>query len=433
MPAGGFCPDSYRGCFKRQETWDWKVLCTCRLESLRYLEDAAMNRKQFIILLVLVAVIGAAGFQVRQRGEHSWQASNQSLGRKLLPDLPLNDVAQITIKAGTGELNLAKRDNLWRVSERRDYPANFSQISGLLLKFADLKISQAEEIGPSQLGRFELLPPDAGTNTATQVEFKDAAGKTREVVLLGKKHMKKPAANSTFGGMNDEGWPDGRYVMAGTSAKTIALVSDALEDVQPKPESWLNKDFFSIEKPRSIAVQFPEATNSWELTRASETNDWQLADAAKNEKPDATKVSSVTKPFSSPSFNDVAPAGDKPENSGLTNLTIVTVDTFDGFTYTVKLGEERNGDFPMRIAVTANLPVTRVAAKDERPEDKTKLDAEFKDRQKKLSEKLASEKKFEGWVYFVPSYNVEPVIKLRSQLLTEPPSEQTAKAGNKAS
>jgi hypothetical protein len=69
----------------------------------------------------------------------------------------------------------------------------------------------------------------------------------------------------------------------------------------------LNKDFLSIEKPRAIAVQFPEATNSWKLTRASETNDWQLADAKPGEKPDASKISSVTSPFSSASFNDVAP------------------------------------------------------------------------------------------------------------------------------
>ncbi len=53
-------------------------------------------------------------------------------------------------------------------------------------------------------------------------------------------------------------------------------------------------------------MQFPVATNSWKLTRASETNDWQLADAKPGEKLDSSKISSVTSPFSSPSFNDVA-------------------------------------------------------------------------------------------------------------------------------
>ena len=341
----------------------------------------------------------------------------------------MNDLAQITIKSGTNELNLAKRDNLWRVRERGDYLANFSQISEILMKFADLKMAQAEEIGASQLGRFELLPPGAGTNTATQIEFRDASGKTRALVLLGKKHLRKPGGNSAYAGMSDEGWPDGRYVMAGSSTKTLAVVSDALDDVQPKPESWLNKDFFSIEKPRSIAVQFPEATNSWKLTRGSETNEWQLAEARANEKLDSSKVSSVTSPFSSPSFNDVLPAGATPDISGLTNLTVLNVETFDGFAYTVKLGPKRNDDFQAAVAITANFPSGRVAAKEEKPEDKTKLDAEFKEQQKKRAEKLAREEKFAGWVYFLPGYAVEPMLKTRSQLLAETKSQSTETAG----
>ena len=392
-----------------------------------------MNRNQFILLLVLVAALGAAGLIVHQRSQQSWHDSGQSIGRKLLPDLAVNDIAQITIHSGTNELNLAKRDNLWRVRERGDYPANFSQISGLLVKLADLKIAQSEEIGASQFGRFELLPPGAGANAGTQVELKDAAGKTRQVLLLGKKHMRKPAGNSGFGGMDDGGWPDGRYVMADSGAKTIAVVSETLDDLQPKPESWLNHDFFSIEKPRSIAVQFPEATNTWKLSRASETNDWQLADARANEKLDSSKVSSVTSPFSSPGFNDVLPAGASPEISGLTNVTVLTVETFDIFTYKVKIGPKRNDDFPMAVSVTATIPSARAAAKDEKPEDKTKLDSEFKERQKKLADKLTSEKKFEGWVYLLPAYKVEPVLKTRSQLLQEPATTQTEKAGNKAS
>ena len=191
--------------------------------------------------------------------------------------------------------------------ERGDYPANFSQISELLMKLADLKVAQSEDVGPSQLGRFELLPPGAGTNTGTRVEFKDQNGKTLGSLLLGKKHMKQAGgkfAARRHGRRRLAGWPlcDGRH-----RAKTVAVISDPLDSVQPKPETWLNKDFLSIEKPRTIAVQFPEATNSWKLTRASETNDWQLADAKPDEKLDSSKISSVTSPFSSPSFNDVSP------------------------------------------------------------------------------------------------------------------------------
>jgi hypothetical protein len=374
-----------------------------------------MNRKQFIILLVLVVVVGAAGWLIRQRNQSSWQSSGATLGQKLLPGLDINAVAQITIKSGTNELSLAKRDDLWRVPERANYPANFSQISGLLTKLADLKIVQTEEVGPSQLGRFELLPPGSAPNTGTLLEFKDQAGKVLGSLLLGKKHMAKPAKNPQFPGMGDEGWPDGRYVAVGADAKTVAVISDPLDSVQTQPEEWLNKDFISIEKPRSIAVDFPVATNSWKLTRASEAGDWQLAGAKTGEKLDSSKISSVTSPFSSQSFDDVASAN----TFNAASNTVLTVETFDGFDYVAKIAPKQNDRYPVVVSVTGNLPASRVAAKDEKPEDKAKLDKEFKDQQAKLGDKLAKEKAFANWVYLLPAYGVDEILKPRPDLLAE--------------
>jgi hypothetical protein len=376
-----------------------------------------MNRKQFIILLVLVAVIGGAGLIIHQRSNQSWQGADATIGQKLLPNLAVNDIAQITIQSGTNTLNLAKRDALWRVAERGNYPANFSQISDLLLKLADLKIVQTEEVGPSQLGRFELLPPGAETNSATLVEFKDDSGKTLNTPLLGKNHMSQPAANSQPDGMGDEGWPDGRYVMVGTGSKTVDVISDPLDSVQPQPAKWLNKEFLSIVNPRMIEVQFPEATNSWKLTRASETNDWQLADAKPDEKLDSTKISSVTSPFSSASFNDVAPLDAK--TTAATSNIVMTVDTFDGFDYVAKIGPKQDDNYPVSFSITANLAAERVAAKDEKPDEKAKLDQAFKEQHDHLAAKLAKEQQYEKWVYYLPSYSVDELLKTRGQLLVE--------------
>jgi hypothetical protein len=385
-----------------------------------------MNRKQFIILLALVAVVGAAGLLIRQRDSNSWQGGSVAIGQKLLPNLAVNDVAQITIMSGTNELNLARRDNLWRVHERGDYPANFSQISELLLKFADLKIAQTEDIGPSLLGRFELLPPGSATNCGTLIEFKDQGGKTLNSVRLGKNHMKKPAAGSRPAGMDDEGWPDGRYVLAGADAKTVALVSDPLETAQPGPDRWLSKDFLSIEKPSAISAQFPDATNSWKLTRASQTNDWQLADAKPDEKPDASNMSSVTSPFSSANFNDIAPL----KSAGATTNTVLTVQTFDGFTYIARIAPKRDTDYPVSFSIAANIAAERAAARDEKPEDKTRLDKEFKDSQDKLREKLARESQFTNWVYFIPAFTIDPMIKTRTELTAEVKKDEPPQAGN---
>jgi len=386
-----------------------------------------MNRKQLIILVVLVVVLGAAGLWLNQRNQSSWQGGGrQGAASKLLGELPVNDVAAIVIKGGTNELELLRKDNLWRVKQRNDYPANFSEISSFLLKAADLKAAQTEEIGASQLGRYKLLPPGPGTNTAVLVELRDQGGKVIKSLLLGKTHMRKADSRpSPMGDMGEsEGWPDGRYVMVGTAAKTLAVVSDPLSNLEPKPESWLNKDFFKVEKIRSIAVTYLVATNSWKVTRDTETaTEWKLADAKPDEKLDSSKTSSFSYALSSPSFNDVLPGDTKPEQVGLDKPTVVTINTFEDFTYTLKLGQKTNDSLPLVVAVTAQIPKERTPGKDEKPEDKTRLDKEFTDKQKKLEDKLSQEKSFEKWVYQVSNWTVDSLLKERGQLLAEKKDE----------
>jgi hypothetical protein len=393
-----------------------------------------MNRKQLLILLGLVVVLGIAGLALYKRNQTSWQGSGrQGAASKLLGDLPVNDVASIVIKGGTNELDLVRQDNIWRVKQRNDYPANFTEISSFLLKAADLKAVQTEEIGPSQLGRYKLLPPGPATNTAVLLELRDQGGKVIKSLLLGKTHMRKAEAQpSPMGEMGgNEGWPDGRYVMVGTGAKTLAVVSDPLSNVEAKPDSWLNKDFFKVEKIRSIAVAYPVATNSWKVTRDTETaTDWKLADAKPDEKLDSSKTSSLSYALSSPSFNDVLPADTKPEQVGLDKPTVVTIDTFDNFTYTLKLGQKTNDNLPMVVAVVAQIPKERTPGKDEKPEDKAKLDKEFKDKQKKFEDKLSQEQSYGKWTYLVSNWTVDSLLKERNQLMAE--KKEEAKKDDKA-
>jgi hypothetical protein len=75
------------------------------------------------------------------------------------------------------------------------------------------------------------------------------------------------------------------------------------------------------------------------------------------------------------------------------------------------------------LTVTADLPAERVVGKDEKPADKTRLDKEFNDRKQQLMEKLAREKQCEKWIYLLPAYTVDSLLKPRHQLLEEPKKE----------
>ena len=375
-----------------------------------------MNLKQLGILIVAVVVIGGAALLLRNKQGNAWSTGNPEAGKKLLGDFSVNDVAHIAIKEGTNELNLVKKDDLWRVQERANYPANFQQISEFLLKARDLKIVQTEEIGPSQLARMGLAQGQ-GSNAAVAVDFKDQSDKPIRTLLLGKKHMKKPGGQpSQF--ESEDGIPDGRYVQVGQDSKMVDVISDPLENMEPKPDQWLNKDFFHIDKPKEIAVDMPVATNSWKLMRETETGDWKLASAKKGEELDSSKVSGVSSPFNSASFNDVLP-GTKAEPAGTNKPTVVNIQTFDGFDYNVTLGDKTNDDYLTTLTVTGQFPKARSLGKDEKPEERAKLDKEFADAQQKQAEKLKQEQGYEHWTYLVPSWVVDPLLKNRGELLTE--------------
>jgi hypothetical protein len=381
-----------------------------------------MKTKQILLLIVLVGAVGIGGLVMHKKQGAAW-SSGAGEGGKLIPNLPVGEaIAKITLKEGTNAITLAKQDDKWRVEERGGYPANYSEISSAVLKLRDLKPVQTEQVGESQLGRLQLLPPGAGSNTATSVEFRDAGGKVLTSILLGKTQMREDAQMSQFGGGG--GYPAGRWVMVDGAKDKVALVSDPLSNLKAEAGSWLNKDFIKVEKIRSVTVTYPEATNSWSVSRTNETgSDWTLAGAKAGEALDSSKTSGFGWALSSPSFNDVATS--VPDSLAAEQATVIKLETFDGFTYSFKVGQDSDGNRPLSFVVTADLPKERKGAGNETAEDKTRLDKEFSDAQKKLSDKLTAEKALEKWTYWVPGYTLDSLLKKRGELLqtkTEEPS-----------
>src|SRR5262249_7702389 len=115
------------------------------------------------------------------------------------------------------------------------------------------------------------------------------------------------------------------------------------------------------------------------------------------------------------SFVDISDA--KSDATGLDKPVVVTVTTEDGFTYVLNFGKKMEENYPVTVSVSANLPTARTPGKDEKPEDKEKLDKEFQTKHETLEKKLAKEKKVEGWTYLLPKYSVEQVEKNRADLL----------------
>jgi|YelNatPaOPRAMG01_1025707.scaffolds.fasta_scaffold06980_2 hypothetical protein len=377
-----------------------------------------MNRKQLGLLILVCVLIGVVGLILSKRRSEDWARAGQELGRELLPNLPVNDVAHIHIRSKDNQVNIRKTNDTWVVQERKNYPANAGEVTDALRKLVYLKVAEPMEISPDQLWRLNLLGPDKATNTGTTVELKDQAGKRLALLTVGKEFIKQSRSESPFGG----GFPSGRYVMVGDDARKVALVSDTLSAFAPNPERWLSKDFFKVEKLKTASVTSTNATNNWTLTRETEGGEWKFADAKGDEKADSAKCSSLNWLLSNPTFNDLALDWQFNETNKPT--TTATLQTFDNFTYTLKLAPKSGDDYYLQVAVTADIPKERTpTGTNETAEVKEKLDKEFKEKTDKLRDKLKAEKALEPWTYIVSKWTIDTLLKGRHEFLAEKKQE----------
>jgi hypothetical protein len=372
-----------------------------------------MKSKQLAIMIAVAAVLSGAAYVLNKK-DGATTSSGGGVGTKVI-ELPVNDVAGILVQSASGKLSLTKKDDVWTVDDRAGYPANFERVHGMLTKLWDLKTVQEVKVGPSQFARLELAEPLAGAGT--KIDFKDKDGKVLGALLLGKKHMKEGGSGG-FGG--DGGFAVGRYVTQPGGSR-VSLVSETLDDIDAKPEAWLARDFIKVETPSTVTLAGPTDAQKWKLTRENATAEWKLEGAKPEEKLDAAKTSLMGTALSAPSFADVLAPDAKPADTGLDKPTVITIETFDGFTYVLKAGKETNGNQPVLIEISTKLAKERTPGKDEKPEDKTRLDEEFKTKLKGLEDKLAAEKKFEGRPFLIAKTTLDGFVKDRTALLAPPP------------
>ncbi len=372
-----------------------------------------MNRRQFFIALAALAVLAALGAAVVLSERSAWTSTDSRAGQKAISGLRLSEVAEIAIRDSSGELHLVRGEGGWSVRERADFPADTDRIAALLVKLAELKIVQSEPLPESQRARLELLEPkDSLPGAGTAVELKDAKGVSLGRLLLGKKIVKGPPLASLSRG---EAEATGRYLTAGGEAGTMLAVGEALTEVESKPDQWLVKDLLRAEGVKSVSSAM-DGKARWSVTRETESTDWKLAGA--KERPDLQKATDLASSLGWVNLVDVV-ADPAKADTGLDHAIVIKADTFDGLSYTLRVGKQVGNNYYLKVAVAGEPRKTRSPARGEKAEDKAKNDKEFEERRKKLVEKLEREKKLERWTYLVAKNGLDPLLRDRAGLMPE--------------
>jgi hypothetical protein len=368
-----------------------------------------MKKNQVLLSLALAAVLGMAGIYFQISKSAGW--NDAKTDRRLLSDLPINDIAKIQIRSSAANVTLEKKQNKWAVAERNDYPADFDKVRDLARTLWQLKDVREMEIGPSQFDRLKIAAPGRGSDSGVEIDLRGENDSSIASLILGK--TMEQGEDATRG-------VAGRFVYNPATKDRVSLVGETFANVDPVTVgSWLDKTFIAPGEIREIE-QVPWSNNQgWKIVRDAPKAEWKLQETQNGETLEKQFAQAVGN--FSPSFLDVRPSSVSTDETGLNEAFRVQLKTFDGFKYDFAIG--KSGPEKARYVkfeVGAELNPTRIPGPNESPEDKKKKDQEFDKKIAELRQRLADEKKLEQWVYLVPDWSLDQLMKRRDEILAKP-------------
>ena len=348
-----------------------------------------MNARIAAVLVVLLAALGGGALLMHQQERARQPGAAQALGQPVLRGLQAADIATLVIREPGATLTLQRRDANWVIAERAGFPADLERVRQLVLAVLGLKVGAAEPIGDQDRARLGL---DA---KGTQLEFRGADGKILAALTVGKKYFKREPENPA------QAPGDGRFVMLPEAPGRVVVVADPLAPATAQSAAWIAKAGFGAERVRSMEVDLAGG-GRWRVARASVEGDWRLTPLYAGEKLDVLRANSATYSLNRIEIADVAAPGVRPELTGLDRPATVVAATFDGLTYTLKLGKLRGDDYFATLWVSGEPQPTG---------------ADAAERAKSIAARLPAEKALAGHILLIARSKLEDVLKKRAELL----------------
>jgi len=376
-------------------------------------------KKPLVLLLLLAGLVGLAVVTKKQKEARLSENVRRGVTTReyLVPDLDVNAVKTVKIQDKDQTVTLKQGAEQWIVEERNGYGVDFGKISQSLMELRETKIAGKQLLGKGAWAGENVLEPADGVKegVGTLVKLLDEKGGDVATLILGG-DVKVSGGNSP-----QMGAPAQRLVRIPKDEDSLWMVGTTLGSFQAKPEEWLDKAFIVVQDLASVTVTAPDAAESWKASRASkDITDYTLEGLKEGDEFDPAKLT-LASLLTTASFNDVKPKAEAAELLKGAHKAVLT--TFDGFTYELQVAKQSKDGadkFFMTVAVQADLPKARTPGKDEKEEDKKRLDDEFKTAQDTLKAKLEKEKKLESWVFEVAEYTVNNLLVKRSDLIKKP-------------
>ena len=313
-----------------------------------------MNAKTLYLLIAvaIVAVVGA----IALRMSHSPRVESDEQAKPLLPSLAghVNDVSAITLTGAGGKpiATMKRAGDGWHIVERSDYPADITEIRGLLVKLDRATLVEAKTSNPKHYA---------------DIAVDDVAGKEAKGVLVTLTGVAPP--NKVIVG-NYSGTSQGTFVRRDGEAQSW-LASGNL-NVPKSLAEWEKRDIADIPaaKIASIALVAPDGKTLRMHKQAADDANFTVDDAPKGRSVNNGTLSTIATTFSGLRVDDVESARGKPAPAQAAKAEF---ETFDGVKITAVAWNEGSKDY-VQFAASLDAPTAEKQIADEQAKAKADYD-----------------------------------------------------------
>lgn len=327
-----------------------------------------MKAKTFLTLLVAAGLLVALA--LLRFGDDD-KPAGLGMGDKLFADLPVNQVAAVTVADAQNQTTLTKGDAVWQVEARNGYPADFDELRDTIVKLSRLTIGRSFSGSTESLARLSLLPPSDPNASARgrQITLKDASGEILADILLGK------ARETENGG-------GGQYLKK-VNEDTVYLVDGDFRFLRTEATEWLEKEILNIKADaiESVASYLgDDASPRYMLSRPEPGQDARLTSVPQGRTADQTKIDQVLDALAPLTLDDVQPADTPP--AAAPNQYRLVYSLYDGRQITVFPAFDGKDKYTVQIAArqtdkteTSGNTEVDTGKNDDAPTQDTQADA----------------------------------------------------------
>jgi len=389
-----------------------------------------MKPKTMLFLVIILAILIGISTIIKTMQTPSVSKKSR-LGGELLENLPVNDIASVTIQSEEGTVQLGKVDDKWVVKSRYNYPVDFKKLIDFVKKWKEAKIGRSFKASEASLARMKLLSPDKA----------EANDEEKGIMVSLKKDDDSVIANIITGKVreNEQRASGGQYVRIDDS-DTVYLTDKNFKYVTKDSKGWLDKDLLDIkdEDIQKVIFKNLDGKKVYTIQREKKGEDAKLVNVPEGRKPNKSEISSVMRALSSLRIEDIEnPNEEQTDKSKVDQMTFYL---FNGKVYSLypeKKFKNNEDVYCIRMEVAFQKP-PEPEKKEEKPaettdeitpvpEEKAETDADKEDadkKEEKTPEELAYEAKSDNikmspWTYILAKWKYENFISNIEELLEE--------------